>query len=341
MHATLRPPMRIAVIGAGAVGGAIAALLARAGHTVEVTARGAHLEAIWERGIHLTGAWGDYVAEVEAGETLTRPPELAILATKAGDARSAIAENVGVLRGIPLVVIQNGLDSLTNAREEAPRSDIVGGLATFATSYLSPGEITVTTAGALYVGVAFGDDLPARYAARTLNEALATTVIPNFTGAQWTKLVINQINALPAITGLSVQAVVRIGRLRRLMTASMRECVRIGYANSVRFEKLQGLGPKGLRLFSILPVWIGQALPALMSARIGRVPNPGSTLQSIRRGQPTEVDYLNGSVVRAAETVGRAAPLNALMVTLVHEVETSGEFFTPEAVLERAKLAGV
>ncbi|HOW00540.1 MAG TPA: 2-dehydropantoate 2-reductase N-terminal domain-containing protein, partial [Rhodoglobus sp.] len=58
--------MRIGVIGAGAVGGAIAALLARAGHEVEVTARGAHLDAIRERGIHLTGGWGEYTASVLA-----------------------------------------------------------------------------------------------------------------------------------------------------------------------------------------------------------------------------------------------------------------------------------
>ena len=78
--------MRVGIIGAGAIGGSIAALLARAGHDVEVTARGAHLEAIRERGIVLTGAWGDFTAGVVANETLTRAPELAIVATKAQDA---------------------------------------------------------------------------------------------------------------------------------------------------------------------------------------------------------------------------------------------------------------
>lgn len=327
--------MRIGVIGAGAVGGAIAALLARAGHEVEVTARGAHLDAIRERGIHLTGGWGEYTATVLANETLTRGPELAILATKAQDAVAAIRENVALLRGVPLVVVQNGLDSLTNAHAATPRSDIVGALATYATSYLSPGEIAITTPGPTYLGVEGENDLPARYAARILNEVMPTTVIPNFRGAQWTKLVINQVNALPAITGLSVQEVVANRRLRRVMTSSMRECVRIGFASRVHYEKLQGLGPRLLRVFSILPLWAGQALPALMSARIGRTPNPGSTLQSIRRGQASEIDYLNGSVVRAAEARSRRAPVNAALVALVHEVEASGEFFTADAVVAR------
>jgi 2-dehydropantoate 2-reductase len=329
--------MRIGVIGAGAVGGAIAALLARGGHEVEVTARGEHLEKIRERGIQLTGGWGEHLAPVLANERLTRGPELAILATKGQDAVAAIRENVAFLRGVPLVVVQNGLDGITNAQAATPRSDIVGALATFATSYLSPGAITITTTGPTYLGVDGDNDLPARYAARILGEVMPTSVIPNFRGAQWTKLVINQVNALPAITGLSVQEVVAQGRLRRVMTASMRECVRVGFANRVRYQPLQGLGPRGLRLFSLLPLWIGQALPALMSRRIGATPNPGSTLQSIRRGQLSEIDYLNGSVVRAAEAVGMRAPVNAALVELVHEVERSGDFFTPEQVVARVR----
>lgn len=330
--------MRIGVIGAGAIGGAIAALLAREGHDVEVAARGAHLAAIREHGLQITGGWADYTAKVTANELLTRSPELVIVATKAADAGGAIRDNLVLLRGTPVVVIQNGLDGIPTAKAAAPRSDIVGGLAVFAVSFLSPGEIKVTSAGRLYLGVAHGDsDVPARYAARVLGEILPTVVVPNFLGAQWTKLVINQVNALPAITGLSVQETIRDGRLRRVLTASMREAVRTGFANRVKFDNLQGLSNRGLRLFSILPVFIGQALPVMMSRWMGSVPNPGSTLQSIRRGQPTEVDYLNGAVVRAATAVGRIAPVNAALVDLVHEVERIGEFFSVDDVVKRAR----
>ena len=328
--------MRVGVIGAGAVGGAIAALLARAGHDVEVTARGAHLAAITEGGIRLAGAWGDYTAPVLAGEKLSRAPELVILATKAQDAVAALRENQAQLRGIPVVVVQNGLDGIDNAARSAPRSDIVGALAAFASSYLSPGQITVTAPGTLYLGAREpANDVPARYAMAVLRDALPVELVANFVGAQWTKLVINQVNALPAITGLSVQQVVGNRGLRRVMTASMRECVRIGLASRIRFERLQGLGHGGLRLFSIAPLWVGQLLPMLMASRMGAVPNPGSTLQSVRRGQLTEIDYLNGSVVRAAAAIDRVAPINAALVDMVHEVETSGAFLPPEAVRAR------
>jgi 2-dehydropantoate 2-reductase len=330
--------MRIGVVGAGAVGGAIAALLARAGHEVDVTARGEHLDAIQEHGIVLTGAWGEYRAQVDATEELTPGVELVIIATKAQDAPAAIRANLGKLKGIPLVVIQNGLDGITTAKAESPRSDVIGGLATFASSYLSPGHIAVTTAGPLYLGVAAGDnDVPARFAARILGEALPTSTVPNFAGAQWTKLVINQVNALPAITGMTVQQVVADAGLRRIMTESMRENVRTGLASRVHFETLQGLSHRRLRLFAGLPLWAGQALPRLMSRRMGATGNPGSTLQSIRRGQATEIDYLNGAVVRAAQAIGRSTPVNAALVALVHEVEERGAFFTPAEVVGRVR----
>lgn len=328
--------MRVGVIGAGAVGGVMAALLERAGHDVEVTARGEHLAAIQSGGLRLTGGWGEHVAVVEAGDLLSRPPELAIVATKAQDATAAIRANIRMLRGIPVLVVQNGLDGVSAAAAASPRSDVVGGLATFAASYLSPGEVNVTAPGPTYLG-SLGDDLPARYVARVLNDVMPTVVLTNFSGAQWTKLIINQVNALPAITGLSVQEVVANRGLRRLMTASIREAVRIGRRSRVRFEKLQGLGRRSLWWFSILPLWAGEVLPRLMARRMGRVPNPGSTLQSIRRGQTTEVDYLNGAVVRAATAVGFDAPINALLVQLVHEVEQSGQFLTADDVLSRSR----
>jgi 2-dehydropantoate 2-reductase len=336
MRAASIERMRIGVIGAGAVGGAIAALLVRGGHDVEVTARGEHLAAIRERGIHLTGAWGEYTAVVEADDLLTRAPELVIVATKAQDAVDAIRDNSALLRGIPIVVIQNGLDGIAHAQAAAPRSDVVGGLAMFATSYLSPGEITITTGGPIYLGGdSPDDDVPARYVLAVLAPVMAAKLVPNFRGAQWTKLVVNMVNALPAITGLSAQAVISDRRLRRILTASIRETVRIGLASRVRFESLQGLSHGRLRLVAALPLWAGQVVPLLMRVRLGRVPNPGSTLQSIRRGQRTEIDHLNGAVVIAAEAIGRTAPVNAALVAMVHEVEQSGAFLEVDEVVRR------
>lgn len=326
--------MRIAVIGAGAIGGTIAALLDRGGHEVEVTARGENLEAIRAGGLSLSGAWGDHLARPEAGERLTRAPQLAVCATKALDAEAALRENAEWLGGIPVVVVQNGVRAITSARSVLPDSDIVGGLALFAASYLSPGLVAVTTEGSTYLGND-GNGLEVRHAAEVLGAVMPIATIADFAGAQWSKLVVNQINALPAITGLSAQATIADPALRAILTRSMREAVAIGIASGVRFATLQGLSDASLRLFRLLPAWIGQLLPLIMRWRMGATPNPGSTLQSIRRGQRTEIDYLNGAIVAAALEAGTRAPVNAGLVELVHEVESGGGFLAPGEVVAR------
>ncbi len=328
--------MKVAVIGAGAVGGTLAALLARGGHDVEITARGEHLDAIRERGIRLAGAWGEYTARVRASTELRHAPQLAFVTTKAQDAEAAMHSSAHVLRGVPVVVVQNGLAGVTMGRGALPDSDVIGGLALFAASFLSAGEIAVTATGSMYLG---GDDregrLPTLFAERTLGAVMPVNATGDFLGAQWTKLVVNQVNALPAITGLSAQAVIAHRGLRRVMTESMREAVRAGLASGVRFAQLQGLSHGMLRFFSLAPFPFAQLLPLAMARRMGSTPNPGSTLQSIRRGQLTEIDHLGGAVVAAAAFVGIAAPVTATLVALVHEAEATGEFLTPEEVLAR------
>ncbi len=331
--------MRIAVIGAGAVGGTIAALLDRAGHDVEVTARGSHAEAIERNGLRLSGAWGDHIAAVLVGPELIRAADLVIVATKAQDAAAAISSNQRAIGRTPILVIQNGLEGISTATRVAPRSDVIGALGLFAASLATPGHVTVTAPGLTVLGVADPEnDLPARYVAGIVGAVMPVEIVGDFRGAQWTKLVINQINALPAITGLSAQEVIAMPVLRRIMTEGMREAVLVALRSGVRFASVQGLSHRRLRLFAALPVGVAGFLPRELARRMGRVPNPGSTLQSIRRGQASEVDYLNGAIVHAADAAATAAPVNAFLLELVHEVEASGSFIPVASVVDRFRL---
>ncbi|MET1044928.1 MAG: 2-dehydropantoate 2-reductase [Microbacteriaceae bacterium] len=329
--------MRVAVLGAGAMGGTIAALLARAGHEVAVTARGPQLAAIQAEGIHLSGAWGEVTAAVSADTTLTQRPELAIVATKAMDAADAVTANADLLHGVPLVVVQNGLGGLEHVLEAAPSSDVIGALSLFAASYVAPGSVTVTAAANTYLGIVRGPASAAEAATSVLNTAIPVLLTPNFEGARWTKLLVNQVNALPAITGLSVQDVIDEPRLRRIMTRSMRENARVGLARGVHFATLQGISPVLVRLLAYAPLWLGERIPRGIRRYLGDVPNPGSTLQSIRRGQPSEIDFLNGAVVQAAAGTDVATPVNATLVQLVHEVERTGRHLSPDEVVERVR----
>lgn len=323
--------MRIAVIGAGAMGGVIAALLDRAGHDVEVTARGAGLDAIRRGGIRLSGAWGEHVAPVAADTVLSATPELAIVATKAMDAAAAVRANAHRLDGVTVVVVQNGMGGLEAVAAELPECPIVGALSLIAATYRSPGDVVVTAAAGTWLGVTAGvDPAAAERAAAVLGEAIPVTVVDGFEGARWTKLIINQVNALPAITGLSVQDIVAHNGLRRIMAAGMREAVRVALTLGIRFEEVNGVTHEQLERIAEGTVADAESLPLRLRDYLGDVPNPGSTLQSIRRGQPNEIDYLNGAVVAAARTAGMQTPLNARLTELVHEVERSREFLSPE-----------
>jgi 2-dehydropantoate 2-reductase len=107
----------------------------------------------------------------------------------------------------------------------------------------------------------------------------------------------------------------------------------------VRFGAVQGVSGAVLGLIGAAPLALGAAFPRLLARRMGEVPNPGSTLQSIRRGRLTEIDFLNGAVVAAAADGGRSAPVNSALVDLVHEVERTGRFFTPAEVVERVPVS--
>lgn len=338
-------PIDIAVIGAGAIGGSIAARLDAVGHQVTVTARGAHLEAIRASGLRLTGALSEHTARVTAELTLHRRPTLAIVTTKAQDAPAAIAANERWLRDTTVLVVQNGLNGARDARAALPHAHVLSGTTSIGANVPEPGHIEVTTPGATLVGALnSAEQSTAAALVSLLQPAVPAELCPDTQGVLWSKLMVNQVNALPAITGLPIQATIADPRLRRVLTLSLREGVQVARAHGVHFAAVQALNDALLSVLAEAPLATAEFVPLLMAHNMGGTPNTGSTLQSVRTGRPTEIDYLNGAVVQAAEEVGLQAPVNAALVQLVHEVERSAEtsvpaFLSPEAVASDARLA--
>lgn len=317
---------RVGVIGAGAIGGQMAALLARTGVDVTITARGTNLDVIREAGLHLTGADGEGTFAVHATESLDQaePVDAVILAVKANDTSDAIEQN-SITREVPVMVIQNGLHAHTRLAELVGHERVAAGISTTAANSMDAGRVHVTASGRLFIG---GDERI--LFARLLSPAVPqVSTVENIIGAQWTKLIINMVNAPPAIVGTSVQEAVANRHVRSVITRTMREAARTGLASGVRFESLQGLTPALIRLLAHAPLAVSEIIPKRMSGVMGSVPNLGSTQQSLRRGKPTEVDLLNGAVVEAATAIGRLAPANAAVTRLVHEREQGRPALTP------------
>ncbi|MBW4040584.1 MAG: 2-dehydropantoate 2-reductase [Acidobacteria bacterium] len=323
--------MRIGIIGAGALGGTFAALLDRAGHEVVVTARGEQLDAIRARGLRLEGAYGDTVAHVAAGPALADAPELALLAVKAQDAPAAAAQNASVLAGVPVVVVQNGLRGPQSLARALPTSPLIGASSMIAASFLTPGVVTVTAAGVTVLAPGSATLLDLGRAAAVLGAVAEVRTARDLAGLQWSKLVVNQLNAAPAITGLGLQEALGSGPLTVALAAAMRETIRVARADGVRLEGLPALSPALIRTLDLLPLPLaGRVLRRGVLQRMGAVPNPGSTLQSIRRGRPTEIDHLSGAVVEAGARLRVPTPVNGRLVDLVHRTSSSGTFLPPD-----------
>ena len=328
--------MRIGVIGAGGVGGAFAAKLALAGHDVSIAATSWNADAIRIEGVRLSGAFGEAVVPFSHASTvLPEGMELVLLATKVHDAPLALRANREQIGDAAVVVLQNGLGGLEVARDVLSRHrDIYAGLTLFAATNLGLGRIQVTAPGDTYIGVGRGaPSARVKHIAAELNRGLPTIAIDNFRGAAWTKLLVNHVNAIPAITNRSVQEVGSDPALCRILTRSMRETIEVGRAIGVKFASLGPLRVVDIRALEHLPLGLAVAIPRKLCLSFGQVPNFASTLQSIRRGQQTEIDELNGRVAELGRANGVATPVNRMLTALVRRVERTGEFLSPSVLV--------
>ena len=333
--------MRIAVLGAGAIGSAVGALLARGGQDVTLVGRPGHVQAIRDRGLRVDGSLGSFTVDVPASESLDFPPDLALLAVKTQDVEAAVRAHRDLLRGVPLVTLQNGIRSDAIVAGLLPADGLLSAVVMVTATYLSPGQVSVVDRGHLVLGRPGGPrDALVTKVASVLNSAVPTSVSDNILGAHWLKLLMNLNNAIPAMTDLSLREVTRDAFLRRLAVGLMREGLAVADRSDVVLAPLDGVSVGTVRLLARLPWPLAARIFAARAGSLGNgMPILGSTLQSLRRGRPTEIDYLNGEIARRGPELGVGTPLNRTAVALVHEVESTGRFFLPEALRERFSAA--
>ena len=332
--------MRVAVIGAGAIGSVIGGLLARANEEVVLIGRRPHVDAVNRDGLRIDGALGTMQVRVGAAETLGFRPDLALLTAKTQVVAATAREVSPYVVGVPVVTMQNGVRSDELVADVLGAEDILSCVVLFGATFLEPGSVTYAPPGRLVLGAPFGPiEERTRTVAALLNKAVPTHLTANIAGAHWTKLIINENNALPAVTGLSIQDVNRQPALRRLSVLMMREAVATIAAAGIKLVSLPGVPAAALRAMLRLPLPATSHLVGLLSQSLGNTPALGSTLQSVRRGEKTEIDYLNGEVVALGKRTGIPTPYNGAVVKLVHEVEATGTFLTTEEVTAAVRTA--
>ncbi len=329
----------IAIIGAGAIGSAVGAYLSRIGEDVTLIARRAHVDAVRRDGLKLDAEGEAFTTRPRAAETLDFRPDYTFLTVKTQDVLTALQPALAFIKDAPIVTFQNGVRSDELVASLLPRSHITSAVVNISATYLTPGAVTVVYPGTLMIGHPVPEaKTPLEPVQALLNNAAPTTISQNIMGAHWLKLLFNLNNAFPAMLDISLHQIYALPYMRALAARVIREGLRAVDAAGIRLASLPEVSVGLFRMLGALPPSVAGLLIVSRARRIeSDRPLLGSTLQSLRRGRPTEVDYLNGEIVHLGQQTGRATPINARLVELVHEVEGTGKFMSMDELKRRVE----
>ena len=298
---------RVAFVGAGAVGCYFGGMLARAGVPVTLIGRPAHVDAIRRDGLLLERAESQEYIRVDASTEIqdVHDADIIFLCVKTTDTESAAAAIAPYLAPRAVVVsFQNGVDNVERMQKAAGIAALPA-VVYVACAMTGPGRVKHNGRGDIVIGAS------AAATARVLRvfegARIPCRVSENIDGELWTKLVMNcAYNAISALTHAQYRFITADTEVRQVMTELIREVVAVGTAAGVVLQSVEELSEAAFKL--------GETMATATS----------STEQDIARGRPTEIDSLNGYVVRRGRQLGIPTPVNSTVYALVKLVEKGG-----------------
>jgi 2-dehydropantoate 2-reductase len=318
--------VRLAVVGAGAIGGTVGAYLARAGHEVTfVDVDDAHVAAMRASGLRIVGPLDEFRVDAPAFAPDDVPGsfETVVLAVKAHATERATHDLLPFLAPDGCVVsAQNGLNELVIA-EIVGRERTVGCFVNFGADYLEPGVIHYGGRGAVVLGELDGSDTPrlrALLAAFREFDAAAIAT-PNIWGYLWAKLAVGSMIFATALTDEGIADCYAMPAYRPLFAAIAREVLAVAQARAITPEPFDGFDPSAF-VPDVPHAVTERSLDDMVAFnRRSAKTHSGVWRDLAVRKRPTEVDAQLGPIPAQAAEVGREAPLVARIVTLIHEVE--------------------
>ncbi|MBI5416206.1 MAG: 2-dehydropantoate 2-reductase [Candidatus Omnitrophica bacterium] len=338
--------MNVAIIGAGAIGSVVAACLTKAGENVALIGRKDQVDAIDKAGLRVTGARGEETFRIRALTHLDSEYDLVILTVKTQDIEEACAHNKAFLKKCLVLSSQNGVQSDTILSKHFDKARLYSSIVMFGATYARPGEVVFNFEGDWIIGKPFAaNDENVQRIAQILKKAFppkgslsAVVVSENITGMKWLKLFVNFNNCIPALTGKSMQETFADMDLCRLSILLLKEGVGIMQKNGIHLVSLPQFPAE--RVYGMANMPMEQAAGIINKTLTGLSKEPlyGSILQSIMRGRASEIDYINGQVLKMVRSPKDEAPLNARVVEMVHQVEQNKKYFTVEEIREAFEL---
>ena len=302
--------MKIAILGAGAMGSLFGGLLAETGEQVTLLdINDAHLAAIAADGLRLETDTGDrHVRNLQAlrPSQATQVPDLLIVFTKSMHTRAALA-SVRRLIGPSTYVLtlQNGLGNVEALASAVPQERILVGVTTWPADLAGPGHVRSHGAGVIHMMTADGVDRPMlEHVVSVLSDAgLRCQADANVWGAVWEKVAFNAaLNPLCTVLNRPVDALGVVEDGPALALAIVEEVLAVARASGISVDAIKG----------------SDNVRHAIVAHRGHKP---SMLQDVLAGRPTEIESINGAVVVAAQRHGVRVPHTETLMQLVRLVQ--------------------
>lgn len=318
--------MTVCVYGAGSIGCTLGGRLAAAGVPVTLVGRPRIAAEIADHGLLITdldgGEWRAAAAHVPVSSEPGAPAgaRLVLVTVKSAATAGAAAELAETLApDVVVISFQNGLGNVDVLRAALPGRTVLAGMVPFNVVHRGDGRFHIATSGWLEVQA---DPALGPYREGFRRAGLELREQPDLRPVQWAKLLLNLNNAINALSGLPLRTELSDRRFRRCLALAMAEAIRL----------LRRSGQPVARLTPLPPSWLPRLIAApdpvfsrLAGSMIRIDPSARSSmLDDLDLGRPTEVDDLNGEVVRLARHLGLDTPVNQRLVDLVRAAETDG-----------------
>jgi 2-dehydropantoate 2-reductase len=317
--------VRIAVIGAGAMGAMFGARFARAGAEVVLFDKDeGHVAAINANGLMVEGRDGDLemrlAATTDAGAI--GPVDMALVMVDGNATAAAAAMLADVLPEAAFVLtLQNGIGNVEALTAALGEGRVMAGSTYNSGARLAPGKVAHTNVGDTTIGEIDGRQSERLKAVAALFEGggLPVSVSDNIMGTVWMKFVLNvAINPVSAVTGLRSGQIARTPSALALMEHILDEVLAVMAAKGVR------LPIDDPRAYVIDHAWVRYNRPSM--------------LQHVEAGRRTEIDSLNGALLREAEALGIPCPFNQAIVLTVKSLEARAAFRAASPEIDEAAL---
>jgi 2-dehydropantoate 2-reductase len=324
---------RIVIAGAGSIGCYIGGALALSGANVTVLARPWLVDRIRAHGIRVTDLEGrdrrvapsTLRVETEAAAAF-RQASLILVTVKSGDT----AEMTDLIAGhappdAAVLSLQNGVDNLPLLRARLGPTRVIAGMVPFNVAQTQrEGEAPLfhrATSGKVVIDAGH-DELR-----RLLDAAgLGCVIHPDMASLAWSKLALNMNNALNALSGLQLRQQLSMRPWRLILADQISELLDVTHRAGLKLPPIEGVRPAMIPFILRLPDVLFRIVARSMLAIDPQATS--SMAEDIGRGRETEVQYLQGAVVRLAASTGSPAPISAKIVTAVQDLEQTGKHWT-------------